>query len=104
MESSSRRFRTPRHSRRHDRNTTRSETRYRDKLTNPSPTSSTNEYSSKVQALISAARDLAGFSSTTHVATTTIDGDSKFNDAPNGDNSSAHDYSGFLAALGCPKE
>jgi hypothetical protein len=67
------------------------------------PTSSvpppTDVYSTKVKALISAARDLA--SSAVHVTTPSAD---NANPTVDRDSDNNNDYSGFLAALGCPKE
>ena len=58
------------------------------------------EYSSKVQALINAARDLAFTAHVTTPNTTSMDDITPCDD----DTTSSHDYSGLLAALGCPKE
>lgn len=65
--------------------------------TPPVAAPSTKEYASKVQALISAACDLA--------LTTTQNANEMAPATTTDDNQSPpHDYSGFLAALGCPKE
>ncbi len=61
------------------------------------PSSTKHDYSSKVQALISAANDL-----TLCTQTHTLDKPASLDDNTPCD--TTHDYSGFLAALGCPKE
>ncbi len=59
-----------------------------------------DNYANKVKALISAARDMA--SASVHV--TSSSSTDTLTDDTNTSTSIDHDYSGFLAALGCPKE
>ncbi len=66
------------------------------------PTKTNDQYASKVKALILAARDLS-----IHVTTTdTVDdaNEDSSNKDTSDDTASTFDYSGYLAALGCPKE
>ena len=91
----SHRFRSKQESSRHTRHGGSSYVPPKQIHTPPAPR--TKEYASKVQALISAACDLA-------LTTKQDANESTSTTTTNDEQPSAHDYSGFLAALGCPKE
>jgi hypothetical protein len=66
-----------------------------------SPSPSSKDYSSKVKALISAVQDLA---LTAHTVTPVAIAETNDDTTRDTDCIPPNDYSGFLAALGCPKE
>ena len=73
--------------------------RHDDATSSSSTTKPGDTYASKVKALISAAQDLA--TSSAHVTAPSPEDNATHDDPSSSDD---HDYSGFFAALGCPKE
>ncbi len=86
----------------YDKNSSRTETKRQ-----PSSLPSTDDYVSKIKALISAARDLAGPSAHVTTAPDAVESHMNATTTPHEELSPppvTDDYAGFLAALGCPKE